>query len=315
MFAKKAMRLGLRIAGLTGITVVSLATSTNANTFERGIVQELKRVQGLCQVDLFFAPLKRTTTPAQLNLCNQKLIGQEVWISYQQAIIPTDSCKDLRLNQSVCQQTEGTRVISELQPIPRPKVGRIKSQKIDDIACHVDVVDSLGRVSSHYALFSLCANQLLDQPVIFSYLLGQISDPECLKGSQNCGKSPQNRAWFISEAASLTRPIPTPYYPTVGTILRQTPAIASAQGQTPETSFCWLDLITPAGQRSIEFATVNLCRQNLVNQFVKLFYRRATNLPFHPLCSSQGAQAQLPAGACSHEDVLQIVNTQVIQSR
>lgn len=291
-----------------GIFLTTIAVrSASAQTSGQSIVQDVTLGDRGCQIDLFVPPEQRLTKLARREVCQKSLIGKPVTLTYETVAIENPYCVGASQYVQDCQATKNVNLITQVIPVNQPKVGTIQAQRTDKQACYVTVQDAQGNTSNHYALFPLCAKGLLGQRAQLNYLLAEIIDARCLEALPTCNQGPTNKVWYISQAKVMRRPSPNTYYPALGTVVGLTSVIGPSPSTGKSEKVCYVDVVSPFGQRTKQYATPNICQQKLLNQRVEFVYEKADDLPVHQLC---GQQAAIPDGACTGNEVLQIVSTQ-----
>lgn len=99
-------------------------------------------------------------------------------------------------------------VISLLSLIPNakanhPRLAFVQKLTVGDRACYADVLDSTGKVTTEFAHFDICKQDLIGKPVQLSYQMGQILAAEC-EGDFSCDKA--DTITIITKAVVLIAP-------------------------------------------------------------------------------------------------------------
>lgn len=143
-------------------------------------------------------------------------------------------------------------VLSQASVANQPEIGTVQSLEAGDRACYVEVLDEEGQVSTEYASFEICDQDLVGKRANLAYETGTIPAESCA-GDPACTES---------EEVVLLVEVQVIEPPTVGTI-RQLTAGDRA---------CYVDLVDDAGQSSTQYANFEICEQDLVDRRVSLTY-------------------------------------------
>gem|GEM_PF-1219846 len=134
----------------------------------------------------------------------------------------------------------------------QPKIGTVQSLEAGDRACYVEVVDDAGQVSTEYASFEICDQDLVGRQVNLAYEVGSIAAESCA-GDPACDE--REEVMLIVEALVIEPPM-------VGTIQRLTAGDRA----------CYVEVVDDAGQISTQYASFEICEQDLVGKRVNLTY-------------------------------------------
>lgn len=134
----------------------------------------------------------------------------------------------------------------------QPASGTVLGMTAGDHACYVTLIDDEGQVSTEFASFEICQQGLVGQQIRPTYVSGNILAASC-QGDLDCGES--ETVILIDQAEAIAPP-------TVATVLRLD---AGDRG-------CYVELVDPNGQMTIQFANPEICNQPIAGKSVQLTY-------------------------------------------
>lgn len=134
----------------------------------------------------------------------------------------------------------------------QPAIGTVQSLQSGDRACYVRVLDEDGSVSTEYASFEICNQNLVGRRANLTYETANIQAESC-QGNPECTATEQV---MLLVDADVIEP----------------PAVGTIRGMVSGDRACYVDVVDDAGRTSTEYAYFEICEQNLVGRRVNLTY-------------------------------------------
>ncbi len=134
----------------------------------------------------------------------------------------------------------------------QPASGTVLDATAGDRACYVTLIDNEGQVSTEFAGFEICEQDLVGRQIRPTYTSDNILAASC-QGDLDCGES--ETVMLITQAEVIAPP-----------------TVAVVQRLDAGDRGCYVELVDPNGQMSIQFANPEICNQPIAGKSVQLTY-------------------------------------------
>ena len=140
-----------------------------------------------CEITLIDGAGQIVTGTTEDEICEQTLVGSEAQFMFE---------------------------ITRVDVIPPPTVATVSRLVMGDRACYVDLVDANGKMTTQFANFEICEQDIVGAEVQLAYETGNILAFSC-QGDLDCGRT--DAVLLMTQANVISRP-PTPSQPTIGSL-------------------------------------------------------------------------------------------------
>ena len=140
-----------------------------------------------CEITLIGGAGQIITGATEAEICEQTLVGSEAQFIFE---------------------------ITRVEVIPPPAAATVSRLVTGDRACYVDLVDANGKLTTQFANFEICEQDIVGAEVELTYETGNVLAFSC-QGDVDCGRT--DAALLITQANAIGRPPSSPQ-PTISSL-------------------------------------------------------------------------------------------------